>query len=541
MCRRTLRSVGMSGLAARILDGLPPASAHGTTSSGDGLLDAQVVSAIMALEGVPKFLKFIQDLDYPFTSLHQYHVLLEKKLLNWIAHPSPPDGTHKQVIERLGSTQAFWTPFLECFFVDMLSPEFFQSRRSRELKEEEEALLRMACSLTRYLCRYGDHGENFHNVVQLATYGACPVLCRILRYYRDRKDLCEQALHAVVDICRSKVNPHNRDEKNTAATLMDQVSDAPIADVLVKVLRHWARTAPPMVDLALRAIQAVANCSQRVRCRFGRVDGACADIFSALRYHLGCHRHAPAPGAEIEVEAAALKVETSHDSTNGHHHHHHLHHHHHHERNPHLAVCRQALKVMGTLCDTESSGAESSGSVGSALSAGGRDAGRDAFWQQEKLCDTVLGAMWTFVDDAHLVEFGFRSITKLVHRDTDCSRRERFGQHRLAAVDQGVCDVFFHVARRWVHDNTASVLVVDEGVKALWHLCYKSALNPPLFSAFFADCESDLTETRLHKHRVKAALELKLKKEVAEAQARGKNDRAKALEHHFPTFLRVMK
>jgi hypothetical protein len=178
--------------------------------------------------------------------------------------------------------------------------------------------------------------------------------------------------------------------------------------------------------------------------------------------------------------------------------------------------------------------------VGSALSAGGRDAGRDAFWQQEKLCDTVVGAMWTFVDDAHLVEFGFRAITKLVHRDADGLRRERFGQHRLAAGGQGVCDVFFHVAQRWVHDNTASVLVVDEGVKAMWHLTFKSSLNPPLFSAFFADCESDLTETRLHKHRVKAALELKLKKDVAEAKARSRHDKANALMQHFPKFLRVL-
>ena len=179
------------------------------TDQNDTFVQQRIHETILKLVDVDSFMHFLAHIGFEGTNLDHYQVVFDK-LNDWIENPTPPDS-HKLVIQRLGCWEdgrafIFWTPFLECFFLDNFHGQFFR-KRSKDLDPKEVKLIESICVLIKNLCRYGHSGENFHNVVQAGTYGACQFLSRVLRYYRDRENLVVAALVAVNYLTHSKANP----------------------------------------------------------------------------------------------------------------------------------------------------------------------------------------------------------------------------------------------------------------------------------------------------------------------------------------------
>lgn len=494
-------------------------------------LDDRISDAIKHLDNCSEFLEWLAHFGFEGTAQRHYREVLSK-LLQWIENPVPP-SSHKSVIEHLGGVgdaqlgllgHIFWTPFLECFFLEVFHQQFFR-KRSRDLEAEEEELIEMTCRLIKYLCRYGRHGEVYHNVVQAGAFGACQFLARVLRFYRDREGIVTEALKAVLNLTMSKSNPADKEDKNLNAVILDQVSDASICEVLFKVMAHWRSASPAIVELTCRAVQSVAQCSLTVRKNFGRAVGgdACGELFRTLRLYR-CQQPAKTTDATTSSHQQAY-----------------------------ASVCAQTLRAMSTLCDTDQPAGSSSDSRSSSSSTSRRDAARDALWRFEtdkdkhrgELCSTVLEAMWNWgIVDAQVVEFGFRAITMLVHRDDDSGpRRHAFGHSsftsRSGPFEQeiGICDVFLRAVSRWL-EHTGPTHCVEEGVKCLTHLTYKGhPANTAAFEGFFKDSELDLTEVRLEKKRALHALEHKLRADVEHYEAKGKKTKAKFARDNFPQFL----
>jgi len=493
-------------------------------------LDDRISDAIQHLDNCSEFLDFLAHFGFEGTKQRHYREVFSK-LLQWIETPVP-GSSHKSVVEQLGGggdTQLgllghiFWSPFLECFFLEVFHQQFFR-KRSKDLEAEEEELIEMTCRLIKHLCRYGRHGEVYHNVVQAGAFGACQFLARVLRFYRDRERIVTEALRAVLNLTMSKTNPADKEDKNTNAVLLDQVSDAPICEVLFKVMAHWRSASPAIVELTCRTVQTVAQCSLTVRKNFGRAVGgdACGELFRTLRLY----RCEPSSDATTSTDQQQQQQQA------------------------YASVCAQTLRAIGTLCDTDQpAGGSSSDSRSSSSSTSGRDMARDSLWRFEtdrgELCSTVLEVMWNWgIVDPQVVEFGFRAITMLVHRDDESGpRRHAFGHSsfvsRAGPYDQdvGLCDVFLRAVSRWLEHNGPSHCV-EEGVKCLTHLTHKGhPANTAAFESFFKDSEHDLTEVRLDKKRALHALEHKLRADVEHYEAKGKKSKAISARNNFPPFL----
>ena len=634
-------------------------SRGGGSRGGEEFLHEQLRLSLEGLHRAEDFLLLLSDMGgLEGATLSHYRLALDK-LLGWI------EKSHKSAIKKLGSglldsPYLFWTPFLECFFLEQFHVQFFRTR-SKDLSPLEADVIEKTCRLIKVLCRtHPDHGENFHNVVLAGTYGACQFLSRVLRYYRDREKIVKEALLATNYLTLSKANPANKEELNTNSTLLEQVSDAPVTVTLFKVLQQWHGKSPAITELVCATIQSVAQGSLQVRKKFGRA--ACGELLRTLQLY--CHSPASAspasssasplpeakslppasPAAATPNPAAATPAATPAAATPA--------------ATPaskpgatpaaatpaatpaaatpaskpvatpatatpaatpaaatpaskpgatpatatpaatpvaatrgaaaaatpasatpasaaatpksaptalppppppspfHSRVCLEALRAIATLCDTDHpQDRDSSESRGSSSGSSSKDLARDALWGSSPggadLCAAVIEAMWVWgEEDAQVCQFGFRAISKLVHRDEETGpRRQAFGSSTVVCRrgpyerQVGVCDLFLRSVLRWLECKEPAhfahlAAVVDEGVKCLHHLSYKGQRsNAARFTNFFQGSADDLTEVLRDKAKARFALEHKLQCDLAHYEQKGNTAKARALEANMPKFL----
>jgi len=210
------------------------------------------------------------------------------------------------------------------------------------------------------------------------------------------------------------------------------------------------------------------------------------------------------------------------------------------------ALCSQVLRAVATLCDTDrATGSTSDSRNSSGSSSTGRDSARDALWRVQGLCEDILRAMWSWgPTDPHVLEYGFKAVSALVHRDETGERRRAFGlavvtcPRALYAREVGLCDVFLFCGQRWL-EHACPPHCVEEGVKALHHLTVKGQqATLERFTHFFDGAAADeLTEVVVLKVQLRAALRIKLLADVEDAVKRNKKAKARALQSNFPAFL----
>lgn len=219
-------------------------------------------------------------------------------------------------------------------------------------------------------------------------------------------------------------------------------------------------------------------------------------------------------------------------------------------------MCLEALRAIATLCDTDHpQDRDSSESRGSSSGSSSKDLARDALWGSSPggadLCAAVIEAMWVWgEEDAQVCQFGFRAISKLVHRDEETGpRRQAFGSSTVVCRrgpyerQVGVCDLFLRSVLRWLECKEPAhfahlAAVVDEGVKCLHHLSYKGQRsNAARFTNYFQGSADDLTEVLRDKAKARFALEHKLQCDLAHYEQKGNTAKARALEANMPKFL----